>query len=463
MPGPGPGQRGVAGQVGRAPRRRPGRPPSPAPTWATRCWRSRSRPGRRSSRRAGPRRGSSPGPARTSSGRPGPCPRRRRASAAETSSVVIATCAGSPSRIATRAGPWDSPAVSQRSMRVSLPCSGRASRTRSAGSRDRDQSGVAPEQTDRRAPSSMNGPNGKPLRSTISSRPAARRSPRRAGSRRTGRPAGPQPTQPSAMPSDARPAGRRRTRARAGRPATAGSRSRRHEPNPRADADHGVRVPGDRPADAAPAPTSTTYVGRIRYVGSSRVRQSITASATVHRDERHPEHQAQSQPTAAPDDRAGDRTGDRAPPAESRQPRRCRRTARAARRRLRRRRVDGARRPPARAVGARAVGGSQGGDPRDQPRDEQPAQPRHAPRRRATASDGRVHGPDPSDRATRPAAAFGESRLTRRAHRRDRDVEAAGHRAHLVDRLPQQQVEPADERAARRRGRGRPSGVGHGS
>src|SRR4051812_10308745 len=29
---------------------------------------------------------------------------------------VTRTCAGSPSRIATREGPWDSPAVSQRSM-----------------------------------------------------------------------------------------------------------------------------------------------------------------------------------------------------------------------------------------------------------------------------------------------------------------------------------------------------------
>src|SRR3712207_6823407 len=32
------------------------------------------------------------------------------------SPVVTATWAGSPSRMATRAGPWDSPAVSQRSM-----------------------------------------------------------------------------------------------------------------------------------------------------------------------------------------------------------------------------------------------------------------------------------------------------------------------------------------------------------
>src|SRR3546814_17620421 len=34
------------------------------------------------------------------------------------SSEVTSTWAGSPSRIATRDGPWDSPAVSQRSMRA---------------------------------------------------------------------------------------------------------------------------------------------------------------------------------------------------------------------------------------------------------------------------------------------------------------------------------------------------------
>ena len=47
---------------------------------------------------------------------PRPWPSRRRARASRRSSVVIETCAGSPSRMATRSGPWDSPAVSQRSM-----------------------------------------------------------------------------------------------------------------------------------------------------------------------------------------------------------------------------------------------------------------------------------------------------------------------------------------------------------
>ena len=59
-PGPRPGQRR---RCGPAPpsiaRRRPGRPTSPAPTWATRCCRPGSRPGRPGSGRAGRRRGTS--------------------------------------------------------------------------------------------------------------------------------------------------------------------------------------------------------------------------------------------------------------------------------------------------------------------------------------------------------------------------------------------------------------------
>src|SRR6478672_8355280 len=48
---------------------------------------------------------------------PRPYPSRRRARESWMSAVVTFTWAGSPSRIATRDGPWDSPAVSQRSMR----------------------------------------------------------------------------------------------------------------------------------------------------------------------------------------------------------------------------------------------------------------------------------------------------------------------------------------------------------
>ena len=55
-PGPRPGQRGVAGQRRRARPGRPGRPTSPSPTWATRCCRSGSPPGRPGSRRGGRRR-----------------------------------------------------------------------------------------------------------------------------------------------------------------------------------------------------------------------------------------------------------------------------------------------------------------------------------------------------------------------------------------------------------------------
>ena len=62
---------------------------------------------------------------------PLPKPSRRRASASWTSAVVISTPAGSPSRIATSSGPWDSPAVSQRSIRV-YPSAWAAARIASA-------------------------------------------------------------------------------------------------------------------------------------------------------------------------------------------------------------------------------------------------------------------------------------------------------------------------------------------
>src|SRR5690606_2990993 len=52
---------------------------------------------------------------------PRPWPRRRRARAAWTSAVVTSTPAGRPSRMPTRAGPCDSPEVSQRSMGSILP------------------------------------------------------------------------------------------------------------------------------------------------------------------------------------------------------------------------------------------------------------------------------------------------------------------------------------------------------
>src|SRR4051812_39140673 len=52
---------------------------------------------------------------------PRPWPRRRRASAAWMSLLVTSTPAGRPSSTATRAGPCDSPAVSQRSMSTILP------------------------------------------------------------------------------------------------------------------------------------------------------------------------------------------------------------------------------------------------------------------------------------------------------------------------------------------------------
>ena len=149
---PGRRARAAAGSAGRcgpdrpAPLRRPGRRPSPSPTWATRCCRSGWRPVRPGSRRAGRRRGWSPRRPRTSSGRrgrnragAGPAPRRCRR-------VVTCTWAGSPSRIATRAGPCDSPAVSHLSMTAVFharrPLLGRSQRVVSPRSSSLGQGGV---------------------------------------------------------------------------------------------------------------------------------------------------------------------------------------------------------------------------------------------------------------------------------------------------------------------------------
>src|SRR6202020_1439006 len=52
---------------------------------------------------------------------PRPYPARLRASAAATSSLVTRTPAGTPSQIAASARPCDSPAVSHRNMRFTLP------------------------------------------------------------------------------------------------------------------------------------------------------------------------------------------------------------------------------------------------------------------------------------------------------------------------------------------------------
>jgi hypothetical protein len=59
----------------------------------------------------------------------------------------ITTPAGMPSRIATRAGPWDSPAVSQRSMASVFHAPPYHLLT------------VSPHTTPISAPASMNGPN----------------------------------------------------------------------------------------------------------------------------------------------------------------------------------------------------------------------------------------------------------------------------------------------------------------
>ena len=175
-----PGRGRVSGALRARPparRRRPGRPTSPSPTWATRCCRSRSRPGRPcvSPCRTPPRIVDlvllelHPGARGRSRAGAGPAP-------SATSSVVIRDVRRQPLEDGDQGGavglPGSEPAQHARQsfmQRTRVPDrSGRSPRLRPAAS--------APhEQADQRARRSMNGPNGKPLRSTIRSTEQQRR------------------------------------------------------------------------------------------------------------------------------------------------------------------------------------------------------------------------------------------------------------------------------------------------
>ena len=90
------------------------------------------------------------------------------------SADVTRTWAGSPSRIATREGPWDSPAVSQRSMGPVFHPGRGAPDAGQPRRRDRRADQRGPTATPSRAPTSMNGPNGYARREQRAG-PAARR------------------------------------------------------------------------------------------------------------------------------------------------------------------------------------------------------------------------------------------------------------------------------------------------
>src|SRR5262245_7077413 len=93
---------------------------------------------------------------------PRPNPRRRRASSAAISSIVIGSPAGSPSTTTARAGPCDSPAVRKRNMFLRFRCSAYRSAIPRPGRLQPSaavpaQHDVAPQQDDER-PERQEGP-----------------------------------------------------------------------------------------------------------------------------------------------------------------------------------------------------------------------------------------------------------------------------------------------------------------
>ena len=115
--GPRPGERGVAGQAGELrPRLTGSGAMTRLPLGPLGVADRGSRPGRPWSARGARRRGTRPRPARSSSARRGRSPGGAGPGSPRPSSVLVRTPAGRPSRIATSAGPCDSPAVNQRSM-----------------------------------------------------------------------------------------------------------------------------------------------------------------------------------------------------------------------------------------------------------------------------------------------------------------------------------------------------------
>ena len=111
---------------------------------------------------------------------PRPTPSRRRRRSSPMSAVVTSMPAGSPSMMATRAAPWDSPAVSQRTMRES----------------SQTTPGPHPEASPTRVPSRRKGPKGSAVRR------APARGLRAAASRtRTASAASAPRTKPATMPT----------------------------------------------------------------------------------------------------------------------------------------------------------------------------------------------------------------------------------------------------------------------
>ena len=208
------------------------------------------------------------------------------------------TWEGRPSRIATRDGPWDSPAVSQRSMRAVFHPSVAGAQGRPV---TRWLHSAGPTTTPTSAPTSMNGPNGSPGVPPPWPGSAGRRPPRPAGSRRRPRrPADPSPGSPGRSPGS-RTAGRRRARAPADARATARGTAPRRPASPTRP-DQVVGVPGDRGAHQHERDQHDVR-RRDDPSAAGRVRQSMTVSApTGTSGSRNSSGQAQptDQPTRAP-------------------------------------------------------------------------------------------------------------------------------------------------------------------
>ena len=224
------------------------------------------------------------------------------------SAVVTSTWAGSPSRIATRDGPWDSPAVSQRNMAASLSRRPRGP----ASPRPRPETGEdrrAQHDADQRAEQHERAEREVPVRSTIRSsreqptatpRPGTRRrsrraarpsrgspapcrGPRRGGRRRTPCPAGGPPQQPedaARRPASRAPRG-------PGRPASCSTRSRRST----STTDHEVRR-RDQPGGQQPGPVVDVAAAPPRPAPGAAGRAAARSSRSTADDPASPPDQS---------------------------------------------------------------------------------------------------------------------------------------------------------------------------
>ena len=349
------------------------------------------------------------------------------------------TWAGSPSRIATSEGPWDSPAVSHRSMgEVSQPHMRAAS--------------AVPQTRPTSAPPTMNGPKGNDFFSRDRSRrddgqrraPGARTSMKPTQS--ADQPA--RPTRPSRAPArPARRAGRRRSPCRPSGRTTAPRRTTGRRDHRRRGPARGPRAPPSR----GPPPITASDRGEGGgYDDDAGQQAGVPVDHRQGDRDRGQRHQPEQRPVE-PGGRAEQR------PRHGRRPARCA-TRDPAGRRCRRRASWAARRPRLGASSA-AFGFGAGSGTR-------------------AISAGTSRPPSPASRAATSAASAGSVRVSvtrviqpawlrrkgafaRFAHRVERR-RPSGEQLDLQHRLVHEQVQPADQTVPARAAAAT-SGVGHGS